>query len=283
MANQKTNKLNPSSLVSWFILVSAAITVNVYLFVTAPAPLPESPVIGSGGTIAIDRVFSLLNAENAVARRLYTQEIVGGGMGAGMNFSEDWKREDIEAGPLPALFLRETANHLERQPLGLGLFLGSDFPIKSSNLFQGAQAQAFARMREHKGAEFFFAADIARNSAMFPDLAQAKPCVACHNAHPQTTKSDWKLGDTMGATTWTHSKAELTLTEAYALIDHLRDALAHSYSLVLTEARSWKSPPSIGDCWPRMGYCLPSESIFMKAVLQETSEETLAGLFETNG
>ena len=55
-----------------------------------------------------------------------------------------WKDEDVQAGPLPALFLRETAARLEASPVPLGLFLGSDYPISPSNRFQGAQAEAFA-------------------------------------------------------------------------------------------------------------------------------------------
>jgi len=38
---------------------------------------------------------------------------------------------------------------------------------------------------------FFFAADIRRHTAMFPDRAVAQGCVTCHNEHPNTTKGDW--------------------------------------------------------------------------------------------
>ena len=48
---------------------------------------------------------------------------------------------------------------------------------------------------------------------MFPDLASVKPCVTCHNQHPDTPKADWVLGDVMGATTWSYPKANVTMDE----------------------------------------------------------------------
>jgi hypothetical protein len=35
-------------------------------------------------------------------------------------------------------------------------------------------------------------------TAVYPDIGVAPVCVACHNAHPDTPKDDFKLGDVMG-------------------------------------------------------------------------------------
>jgi hypothetical protein len=35
-------------------------------------------------------------------------------------------------------------------------------------------------------------------TAVYPDIGVAPVCVACHNAHPDSPKSDFKLGDVMG-------------------------------------------------------------------------------------
>jgi len=76
----------------------------------------------------------------------------------------------VDQGPLPALFLREVATHLEKSSVPLSLFLGSDFPISSSNKFKGKQAEAFQTMRDTKGeAQFFYADDVKRYTAMFAD------------------------------------------------------------------------------------------------------------------
>jgi hypothetical protein len=33
---------------------------------------------------------------------------------------------------------------------------------------------------------------------VYPDIGVAPVCVACHNAHPDSPRDDFKLGDVMG-------------------------------------------------------------------------------------
>ena len=67
---------------------------------------------GEVGTASVENVFSveevleMVAKENDVTRTLYTKAIVGKGKKQGMKFDEDWRKDDVEAGPLPALFLR---------------------------------------------------------------------------------------------------------------------------------------------------------------------------------
>ena len=86
----------------------------IYLFVTAPAPLPSERI--AAPEIPVSEALTLLAEENKVVRTLWTAEIVGKGKSAGLAFNEDWKEKDVEAGPLPALFLRR-AHALTRTPL----------------------------------------------------------------------------------------------------------------------------------------------------------------------
>jgi len=64
----------------------------------------------------------LVTSGERCARAIWTKEIVGEGKKAGLKFDEHWRDADLEAGPLPALFLRETAKSMERSPLRLSLF-----------------------------------------------------------------------------------------------------------------------------------------------------------------
>jgi hypothetical protein len=123
-------------------------------------------------------VFRILAAENATMRALWTAEIVGAGTKAGLKFSEKWREPAVAAGPLPALFLRESATALQKTRVPLGLFLGSDYPIAQSNLFTGEQAEHFKRPRATNNPEFFNATDIGRSIAMFADVAIAPACVS---------------------------------------------------------------------------------------------------------
>ncbi|HET8936239.1 MAG TPA: hypothetical protein VFN67_22505 [Polyangiales bacterium] len=109
----------------WMFTMLVAL-LGVYLFVSAPVPLEELRA-HEGKRIAVSKLFELAAAENAAVRQLYTQEIVAAGKRVGLRFDENWRDEDVEAGPLPALFLRETSQSLDRSAVGLGLFLGSDF------------------------------------------------------------------------------------------------------------------------------------------------------------
>jgi hypothetical protein len=147
----------------------------------------------------IEKVFRILAGENDIVRALWTADIVGAGMKAGLKFDEKWREPGVAAGPLPALFLRESATALHKTRVPLGLFLGFDYPIAQSNLFTGVQAAHFERVRATGHPEFFHAADIGRYTAMFADLAVAPGCVSCHNEHANSPKTDWKLKDIMGA------------------------------------------------------------------------------------
>ena len=134
--------------ISWKLIITLALVLLiVWAYVSAPTPLPEAT--DTTGT-ATEDVLKIVASENDIASELYTDSIVGAGKDAGLKFSEHWKDEDIQAGPLPALFLREVAASIERSPIPLGLFLGSDHPIRSSNRFSGTQELAFETMKANE-------------------------------------------------------------------------------------------------------------------------------------
>ncbi|MBP8809168.1 MAG: DUF3365 domain-containing protein [Kofleriaceae bacterium] len=239
------------------------VVASVYLFATAPPPLPAAGAAEPGATIAIERVFELLNEENRLVRALWTTEIVSPGPAVGLRFDEAWRDPAIEAGPLPALFLRETARELERRGLGLALFLGSDYPIAAANRFAGGQVDRLAALRSGAGPQHFFEPSLGRHTAMFADLAVADACVTCHNEHPTSPKRDWQKGDVMGATTWMYPRPKLSSDEALRLVGALRASIRVAYQHYLDEAATFKEPPEVGTRWPREGRYLPSADVFM--------------------
>jgi hypothetical protein len=261
-----------------FILVSLALLVlTVYLFVSAPPPLPEK--VPAGTAIPVERLFTLVEAENDAVRALWTQAIVGAGKAAGLKFDEHWRDADVEAGPLPALFLRATAVYLEKDPVRLSLFLGSDFPINPANRFEGPQAEKFRLIKETQAPQFFFAADTGLYTAMFADTAVASPCIQCHNEHPDTPKKDWKLHEVMGATTWSYPEASVSTEELLQTVAALRRGFQEAYTAYLKKADGFARRPEIGSKWPRDCYCLPSVPAFMAEVERITSADTLKDLF----
>ena len=251
-----------------------ALLAGVYLFVNAPQALPDAAV-ASGKKLSARDVLEICAAENATVRELYTKNIVEPGLKNGLKFDEKWREPTVDAGPLPALFLRETAQSLAKGPMRLGLFLGSDAPISKANQFTGLQADAFQQMRRDRAPRHFFMDDVKANTAMFPDVAVAKACVDCHNRHVDTPKRDWKVGDLMGATTWTLAASNLSLTEALDMIAALRNSFRDAYVAYIERTKKFSSPPEIGKKWPSEGYYLPDPDSFMEEAERRMSRTTL--------
>ena len=261
-------------------LVGGAIFVllALYLIVTAPAELPDGP--GGGKMVPAETVLTLLDAENAAIRSLYTREIVGEGTKQGLAFKEDWKKDGVAAGPLPALLLRETSNRLQLQAPELGLFLGSDFPLVKENLFKGEQARHYQEIKKTLQPKFYFDAALGRTTAMFPDRAAAQACVTCHNQHPNTPKKDWVLNEPMGATTWSYAGKQMPSETMLRMIRQLRGSAVEAYGSYLQKVNRFPSEarPVVGDKWPRDGFFLPDLETFRKAVEAQNSARTLNGL-----
>lgn len=264
----------------WIALCLLLLYLAIYAFVTAPPPLLEAATNNS--TVSIKRVLEILEHENDTVRTLYTKSIVGAGKKQGIAFDEDWADADTQAGLLPAQFLRETARFMEQDPLPLGLFLGSDNPINTANGFSGEQLIMFEQVKHHKQPKFQFDPSIKRYSYMFPDIAVTRACVSCHNEHDDTPKTDWKLNDIMGATTWTYPDQRISIDTALQIVLTLRQGFRTAYELTLTEAREMKKPPVIGKRWPNDGRFLPSADVFMQEFGRQVSATTLEAILLEN-
>ena len=254
------------------ILAGGIFCLAIYLFVSAPAPLQETVTIGDQErTVKVENVFQAANAVNDAARMIYTKRIVGAGSSSGLAFSEDWAEPGVDKGPLPALFLRLAAQRLEAKPTRLSLYLGSDAPINKSNLFGSDQESAFEEVKVTQQAVFSESATGGR-IGMFPDVASAMPCVTCHNEHEDSPKTDWVLGDIMGATTWTYPDAFLNAGDYLNTTEQLFEAIGEAYEGYLSKVDQFAIPVSIGSEWPAEGQlALPDRRTFMQEVREAAS------------
>ena len=273
------DRARPSGWRSLAVFVSAASALTVYLFVNAP-PALSAQTSGERRTMPIRAVFALLQHENSEARALWTEQIVGHGTEAGLAFGEHWRDEGVAEGPLPALFLRETARHLEQTKLQLSVFLGSRYPINADNQLAGEQATWFAALERTGAPQFFFEESTRMQTAMFADRAVVAECARCHNEHAGSPKTDWQLDDVMGATTWMYPDDAISVERAVALIGALRASVRAAYASYLEKAATFPQPPSIGSQWPRDGYYLPSADVFMAELARRTSSATMQGLLD---
>jgi len=261
---------------NFWITCLALTALSIYLFVSAPPPLAEREA--AGATLPVERMFEILKAENDVVRALWTKEVVGMGKQVGLKFDEHWRDADVEAGPLPALFLRETAKSLEKNPRPLSLFLGSDYPINAANRFEGLQLQKFQALKQTRQPQFFRMDELHRQVAMFADVAVAEGCVQCHNKHEQSPKHDWKLDDVMGATTWLYPSPTVSMEELVQNLAALHHGFQDAYVAYVEKARKFANPPALGEHWPSEGYYLPTPEVFMQEIIKRTAPHTLAAL-----
>lgn len=262
-------------LITLLCLTSMAL---VYLFYNAPTSSDDFSIHPKNkNSYSSEDLFNILSRVNDETRALYTKEIVQAGKQSGLKFDENWQKKDVEAGPLPALFLRETSKLLEKSEVELGLYLGSNYPIAKANQFTGTQETKFEKILKTKKPQFFYDKESERNIAMFPDFAAAPACVTCHNEHKESPKKDWKLNDIMGATTWSIPEDSLTTEEVLSYLNAYVKASRQVYEVYLKKVKSFKKSekPNIGNKWPTEGYFLPNAESFAKKLQNIYSATTL--------
>ena len=144
---------------------------------------------------------SYLLAAIMAHRHFYTINIVNRlGQERIVDVSENWKA--THSLPLPVQLLQETSEIAELTGPHVRYRLISQWPINKAN----APANEFERIalkevqsqpnrpyssttRGGKGQLF---------ETVYADVAVTMACVQCHNAHPNSPKSDFKTGDVMG-------------------------------------------------------------------------------------
>ena len=266
----------------WVVSFMGFAAAMTYLFVSAPAPLQAADA--AKNSYSTQEAMAMLALENDVTRTLYTKAIVGAGKPQGLAFSEHWADPEVVAGPLPALFLRGVADELKKSDVPLGLYLGSDFPIEASNQFQGRQAEAFAQMRKDHSPQYFLDEVTNETIGMYPDFASAKACVSCHNEHERTSKSDWQLGDLMGATTWSYPGDSVTTDELVAMLKAYRAGVSSVWSRYLGEIQAMDPSvqPAIGSTWPSQGAFVPDGKTFQDSVAELAAVHLMASILNAD-
>lgn len=255
------------------------------LLTSCGGTIPEETTSGSLAeqkAFSVEEILEMVAHENDVTRTLYTKGIVGAGKKQGLKFDEDWQDDEVEAGPLPALFLRGVSADIRKSSVPLGLYLGSDYPINASNKLEGKQANLFTKIKENQKPQFFYDEQAKLHTAMFADMAMAAPCVNCHNDHKNSPKKDWKLGDVMGATTWQYPSDSLSYKQAIGVINAYRNGTKAVYNAYLAEIDAFKTSPKpvIGAVWPSKGFNLPTAEIFIDSVRKLTSYKSMEVLLK---
>jgi adenylate cyclase len=115
--------------------------------------------------------------------------------------------------PLPATLSLELGRVISEQQQNIAYRFVSDFPFKNRtpHVLDDFEANALTALRNHPNQQL---ADV--SWSIFSDrvrliapVIMGTACVSCHNAHPESPKRDWKVGDVRGI-------QEITVSQAIA-------------------------------------------------------------------
>jgi hypothetical protein len=114
--------------------------------------------------------------------------------------SEHWK--DDKALPLPAQMFRMGAEMVAEKDLGFSYALLSMWPVNKQNAPRTElEKSGLQFVVDNPGKNFYGEENLGGKryfTAVYADVAVAPACVSCHNAHQDSPRSDFKLGDVMG-------------------------------------------------------------------------------------
>lgn len=103
--------------------------------------------------------------------------------------------------PLPQQFVTESSNMFSKLT-GLRYRLISLWPIDPKNRPRDQNdkkgLEALVKQPEHPVTRTIQIDDQTYFHAIYADLAVSQACVACHNAHPNSPKKDFQIGEVMG-------------------------------------------------------------------------------------
>ena len=112
----------------------------------------------------------------------------------------NWKQKNTL--PLPAQFLMMSSRLSNQRGIGMRYRLVSLWSINPKNSPSSqTERGGLEQVAQNPGQPFTWVVqknDTWFYEAIYPDIAVAESCVSCHNHHPNSPKTDFKIGDVMG-------------------------------------------------------------------------------------
>ncbi|MGZ8192860.1 MAG: Tll0287-like domain-containing protein [Methylobacter sp.] len=114
--------------------------------------------------------------------------------------SEHW--EDEKALVLPAQMFRYGSELVAESNPGFSYSLLSQWPVNAQNKPKtDVEIKGLTFISENPGKTFYAEEILGEKkyfTAVYPDVAVSEACITCHNAHKDSPRTDFKLGDVMG-------------------------------------------------------------------------------------
>lgn len=136
-----------------------------------------------------------------VLRKYYVQNILkkvtaGSDMKPAINH-----KNDPNAFPLPATMIHDLSELLKNEGTTVNLYSAYPFPNRKSRVLDTFQTDAWAYLVKNPDSVFVAETEQGGKSIVrvaVADTMVAEGCVNCHNSHPDTPRTGWKLGDVRG-------------------------------------------------------------------------------------
>jgi signal transduction histidine kinase len=135
-------------------------------------------------------------------RNFYSSEVVPRAVAAGAVATHDYVQQK-GAVPLPITLTMELGKHLSEREAGtsFGIFSAYPFPWRKDRVLDDFEREALVALVADPSKPYVRFAElngkrVVRHAAA---IRMGENCVACHDAHPDSPKLDWKLGDVRGA------------------------------------------------------------------------------------
>lgn len=181
--------------------VSMAMVSSVLLGMTA------SQMVMAGDTVPVKAMADALHLVMDSDRTIYTQKIVNRLVKKDKVIKASEHFEDEQALALPAQMFRFGAELVAKRSesipdVNFSYSLQSLWPVNKQNAPKtDAEKTGLKFVAENKGKNYYTEEVLGGKkyfTAVYADTAVAPVCVSCHNEHPDTPKSDFKIGDVMG-------------------------------------------------------------------------------------
>lgn len=134
-------------------------------------------------------------------RGYYTKNVIKKAVADG-NLKPSFNHASEEGSiPLPATFIHDMSELLKEEDTSVNLYSDFPFPVRGERVLDDFQQRAWAFLstnpeeiyvqQENQGGREVVRVAVA-------DRMVAEACVSCHNAHPDSPKTDWAMGDVRG-------------------------------------------------------------------------------------
>jgi hypothetical protein len=180
-------------------VLSLALAMGGLTAAACSAPTSAEP---SGPSVTPRQMADALHAVMEADRTVYTRTVVNRLQNDEkvIKASEHW--QDDKALPLPAQMFRMGSELAAKKNSDFSYALLSMWPVNRQNAPKTEAEKAGLQAIVDKPGENYYTNETLGGktyfTAVYPDVAVAQACIVCHNAHKDSPRSDFKMGDVMG-------------------------------------------------------------------------------------